>query len=81
MDGRGRAIDNIFTERLWRSIKYEDVYIKDYATPRELRHGLSEYVQFYNEQRLRQSLQYRPPAEFYFEKHQEEHREEATPSR
>ena len=79
MDGRRRAIDNIFTERLWRSIKYEDVYIKDYATPRELRQGLTEYLWFYNEQRLHQSLQYRPPVELYFEKHQEEQRKEMIP--
>jgi putative transposase len=79
MDGRRRAIDNIFTERLWRSIKYEDVYIKDYATPRELRQGLTEYIRFYNEQRLHQSLQYRLPVELYFEKHQEEQRKEMIP--
>ena len=76
MDGRGRALDNVFTERLWRSIKYEDVYIKDYTTPRELRQGLTEYMQFYNERRLHQSLDYRPPAELYFEERQEEHKKE-----
>jgi transposase InsO family protein len=76
MDGRGRALDNIFTERLWRSIKYEDVYIKDYTTPRELRAGLTEYLRFYNERRLHQSLNYRPPAELYFEERQEEHQKE-----
>ncbi|HEY4387240.1 MAG TPA: IS3 family transposase [Ktedonobacteraceae bacterium] len=71
-DGRGRALDNVFTERLWRSSKYEDVYIKDYATPRELRQGLTEYLRFYNERRLHQSLNYRPPAELYYEEHQKE---------
>ncbi len=65
MDGKGRALDNIFTERLWRTIKYEDIYIKDYATPRELREGLSKYIRFSNERRLHQSLEYHPPIEFY----------------
>jgi putative transposase len=65
MDGKGRALDNIFTERLWRTIKYEDIYINDYATPRELREGLSKYIRFYNERRLHQSLDYHCPLEFY----------------
>ena len=68
MHSKGRALDNIFTERLWRTIKYEEVYIKDYATPREAREGLREYLRFYNEQRLHQSLDYRTPAEVYFAK-------------
>jgi putative transposase len=63
MDGRGRAMDNVFTERLWRSIKYEEVYLKDYATPREARQGLSNYLTFYNHERLHQALGYRTPAE------------------
>lgn len=66
MDGRGRALDTIFTERLWRTIKYEEVYIKDYDSPREARRSLTEYLQFYNERRLHQSLEYRTPAELYF---------------
>lgn len=66
MDGRGRALDNIFTERLWRSVKYEEVYLKDYEIPRQARHGLSGYFSFYNERRLHQSLDYRTPAEVYF---------------
>ena len=65
MDGRGRAMDNIFTERLWRSVKYEEVYLKDYATPREARQGLGRYFPFYNERRLHQNLGYRTPAEVY----------------
>lgn len=62
MDGRGRAADNIFTERLWRSVKYEEVYLNDYASPREARLGLSRYFQFYNFERPHQALDYRTPA-------------------
>lgn len=65
MDGRGRALDNIFTERLWRTVKYEEVYLHDYATPREARTGLGTYFAFYNQRRLHQALGYRPPAEVY----------------
>ncbi len=56
MDGRGRALDNIFTERLWRTVKYEEVYLHDYANPREARHGLATYLQFYNHERPHQTL-------------------------
>lgn len=66
MDGRGRALDNIFTERLWRTIKYEEVYLKDYRSPREARQSLTEYLQFYNERRIHQALDYQTPAELYF---------------
>jgi len=66
MDSKGRALDNIFTERLWRTIKYEEVYLKEYMSPREAREGLTAYLQFYNEQRLHQALDYRTPAEVYF---------------
>ena len=65
MDGRGRARDNIFTERLWRSVKYEEVYLHDYASPKEAHQGLSEYIPFYNYQRPHQSLQYQTPAMVY----------------
>lgn len=65
MDGKGRALDNIFTERLWRTIKYEEVYLHEYASPREARAGLSEYIRFYNHERLHQSLEYRTPVEVY----------------
>jgi putative transposase len=65
MDGRGRALDNIFTERLWRSVKYEEVYLKSYETPREARVGLDGYLGFYNTERPHQSLGYRTPAEVY----------------
>ena len=65
MDGRGRALDNIFVERFWRTVKYEDVYLKAYATPREVRAGLSVYFPFYNSQRPHQSLDYQTPAVVY----------------
>jgi len=65
MDSTGRALDNIFTERLWRTIKYEEVYLTEYASPREARVGLSNYIAFYNHERLHQALEYRTPAEVY----------------
>jgi putative transposase len=65
MDGRGRALDNIFTERLWRTIKYEDVYLHEYTSPRQAREQLSGYIQFYNHARLHQALGYRTPASVY----------------
>ncbi len=67
MDGRGRATDNIFTERLWRTIKYEEVYLQDYASPRDARRSLAEYLGFYNYQRLHQALDYQTPAALYYE--------------
>jgi putative transposase len=66
MDGRGRAMDNIFTERLWRSVKYEEVYLNDYANPRQARHGLTAYFQLYNYERPHQALDYLTPADLYF---------------
>ncbi|GAI41942.1 unnamed protein product, partial [marine sediment metagenome] len=63
MDGRGRAMDNIFTERLWRSVKYEEVYLHDYQTVREAKEGISRYLAFYNQERPHQSLDYRTPDE------------------
>ena len=66
MDGRGRAFDNIFVERLWRSVKYEEVYIKDYGVVDEARRGLRDYFTLYNTERLHQSLGYKTPAEVYF---------------
>jgi putative transposase len=65
MDGRGRALDNIFVERLWRTIKYEDVYLKGYATLSELIPGLTEYFSFYNSERPHQSLGYQTPDSIY----------------
>jgi putative transposase len=67
MDGRGRAMDNVFTERLWRSVKYEEVYLKDYAIPREARLGIGNYLTFYNYERPHPSLGYLTPAEVYFQ--------------
>ena len=66
MDGRGRALDNIFVERLWRSVKYEDVYLKEYLTVPALEAGLGSYFRFYNHERPQQSLDYRPPVEVHF---------------
>jgi putative transposase len=66
MDGRGRALDNAFVERLWRSVKYEEVYFQEYETPRIARLGLNRYFDFYNFERSHQSLGYRTPAEVYF---------------
>jgi len=65
MDGKGRALDNIFTERLWRTVKYEEVYRYDYANPREARQGLTRYLDFYNHRRPHQALGYQTPAEVY----------------
>lgn len=62
MDGRGRALDNIFVERLWRTVKYEDIYLNDYTSVPEVRSGLGRYFNFYNGERLHQSLNYRTPA-------------------
>ena len=66
MDGKGRALDNIFTERFWRSLKYEDIYLHDYSTPREVRGGIMRYITLYNGQRPHQALDYRTPAAVYF---------------
>lgn len=65
MDGRGRCLDNVFVERLWRSVKYEDVYLRGYESVPELDRGLRAYFAFYNQERLHQSLAYRTPAEVY----------------
>lgn len=65
MDGRGRAFDNIFVERLWRNVKHEDVYLKGYANMAELMVGLAQYFAFYNEERPHQSLGYQTPASVY----------------
>ena len=65
MDGRGRAFDNIFVERLWRSVKHEDVYLKGYASMRELMSGLAEYFAFYNAERPHQSLGQKTPDVVY----------------
>lgn len=68
MDGRGRCMDNIFTERLWRTVKYEEVYLKSYRDIGEARIGLANYFQLYNNERPHQSLEYRTPTEVYYGK-------------
>jgi putative transposase len=65
MDGKGRALDNIFIERLWRTVKYEDIYLKAYKNGLDLYEGLSQYFEFYNEVRFHQSLDYKTPSEMY----------------
>ena len=65
MDGKGRCLDNVFVERLWRSLKYEDIYIKRYESVPALRVGLADYFRDYNHERLHQSLDYRTPASVY----------------
>lgn len=66
MDHRGRAYDNIFIERLWRTVKYENVYPQEYDNPREARIGINKYLEYYNHERLHQSLGYRTPKELYY---------------
>ena len=66
MDGRGRWMDNVFIERLWKSVKYEDVYLKAYGSITEVRHGLREYFEFYNTKRRHQSLDRRTPDDVYW---------------
>jgi len=68
MDGRGRCFDNIFNERLWRNVKYEEVYLKDYSSYREAEESLREYFWTYNHERLHENLGYQTPAEVYFGK-------------
>jgi putative transposase len=71
MDGRGRVFDNIFVERLWRTVKYEEVYLKSYKTVEEAIDALSNYFRFYNTERLHESLKYRTPYEIYFKEQME----------
>ena len=68
MDGRGRALDNVFVERLWRSVKYEEVYIRGYENPRGARQSLGRYLEYYNHERPHQALGYRTPYEVYQDK-------------
>ncbi len=65
MDGRGRALDNVFVERLWRTVTYEEGYLREYNTVREVQQGLRRYFGFYNDERLHQALGYRTPAAVY----------------
>ena len=73
MDGRGRCFDNIFVERLWRSVKYEDIFLHDYETIGEVRTGLELYFPMYNDERLHESLAYRTPGQVYFQGFAEGH--------
>ena len=66
MDSRGRAFDNIFVERLWRTVKYEEVYLRDYSSVREARMSLARYFDFYNNERPHQSMGYKTPFEVYY---------------
>lgn len=66
MDGQGRFLDNIFVERLWRTVKYEDVYLRDYESVSDARAGLRKFFPFYNDERLHQSLDYQTPAQVYW---------------
>jgi len=66
MDGKGRALDNVFVERLWRSVKYECVYLKEWDSVNEIRRGLKDYFQFYNDERPHQALDFKTPREVYF---------------
>jgi putative transposase len=66
IDGRGRVLDNIFVERLWPTVKYEEVYLKEYRSVPELERGLEGYFWFYNHDRLHQALEYRTPAQVHF---------------
>ncbi len=65
MDGRGRALDNVFIERWWRSLKYEDIYFKDYESGADLCYGLERYFDFYDHRRIHQALDYRTPHEVF----------------
>jgi putative transposase len=67
MDGKGRATDNIFTERFWRSLKYEEVYLADYGSPRDARQGIARYITFYNTERPHQALANQRPIQLYRE--------------
>ncbi|MBR1032846.1 transposase [Bradyrhizobium liaoningense] len=70
MDGRGRWMDNVFIERLWRSLKHEDIYLKGYADGREAKAGIASWIAFYNDRRLHQSLGYRTPMAVWRERMQ-----------
>ena len=66
MDGKGRALDNVYVERLWRSLKYENIFINDYRDLKELKGGINLYFKFYNTERFHQALEYQTPDEVYF---------------
>jgi len=70
MDGKGRAMDNIFIERLWRSVKYEEIYVKEFQNVKQLRKSLKKYFDFYNYERPHQSFDGQTPAEVYYGENQ-----------
>ena len=74
MDGRGRALDNVFIERLWRSLKYEDIYLKSYTSVDDLYSGLENYFQFYNRERKHQGLDKRTPYDVFTKSIQQQNR-------
>jgi len=76
MDGKGRYLDNIFVERLWRSVKYEEVYLKAYQTGTEARQGIDAYLDFYNRERPHQALRYRTPGQVFNEEQPRRHLQE-----
>ena len=78
MDGRGRALDNVFVERLWRSVKYEEVYLKDYVDGWQAERSLGDYFQFYCQRRIHQALGYRTPAQVYGQEAEEHTKRGAT---
>ena len=65
MDGKGRWVDNVFIERLWRSLKYEEVYLKAYDTPKEAEEGIGEWMRFYNHERTHQAIERKTPEQVY----------------
>ena len=71
MDSKGRALDNVFIERFWRSLKYENIFINDYNSVSDLKNGVSKYMKFYNEERFHQSLCYKTPNDVYFKNRQQ----------
>ena len=72
MDGRGRALDNVFIERLWRSMKYENIYLNEYESVQEVRAGIKQYLTFYNTERPHQALNYRTPLEVYSDRNRKD---------
>jgi putative transposase len=78
MDGVGRALDNIFVERLWRSVKYEEIYLNDYQSMDDLKKSLKKYFNFYNTERFHQSLEYATPDEIYYSPFSKQYQEKAA---
>ena len=66
MDSKGRALDNVYIERFWRSLKYEDIYIRSYETMKEIKKGINNYIMFFNTERIHQALGYKTPDSVYY---------------